>query len=84
MTGALIPYCMGKHIDNGINVGKIKKACMRRSLGIVLQDTNLFTGTVRENICCRSLDVTDEQVYNSTRLVCADSFIERLLNGYDT
>ena len=69
----------GKIRYDGININKIKKADLRRSLGIVLQDTNLFTGTVRENIRYGNLDATDEEV-----LANADDFIRRLPQGYDT
>ncbi|MCM1543773.1 MAG: ABC transporter ATP-binding protein/permease [Ruminococcus sp.] len=74
----------GKIRYDGININKIKKSDLRRSLGIVLQDTNLFTGTVMENIRYGNLDATDEEVYNAARLANADDFIRRLPNGYDT
>ncbi|MCM1365153.1 MAG: ABC transporter ATP-binding protein/permease [Faecalibacterium sp.] len=74
----------GKVRYDGININKIKKSDLRRSLGIVLQDTNLFTGTVMENIRYGNLDATDEEVYNAARLANADDFIRRLPNGYDT
>ncbi len=74
----------GKIRYDGINVNKIKKSDLRRSLGIVLQDTNLFTGTVMENIRYGNLDATDEQVYNASRLANADDFIRRLPEGYNT
>jgi len=74
----------GKVRYDGININKIKKSDLRRSLGIVLQDTNLFTGTVMENIRYGSLDATDEQVYNAARLANADDFIRRLPDGYNT
>lgn len=74
----------GKVRYDGININKIKKSDLRRSLGIVLQDTNLFTGTVMENIRYGNLDSTDEQVYNAARLANADDFIRRLPNGYNT
>ncbi len=67
-----------------IDVKKIKKADLRRSLAIVLQDTHLFTGTVRENIRYGKLDATDEEVENAAKLANADGFIRRLPNGYDT
>lgn len=74
----------GKIRYDGININKIKKADLRRSLGIVLQDTNLFTGTVMENIRYGKLDATDEEVYAAARLANADDFIRRLPQGYDT
>ncbi len=74
----------GKIRYDGININKIKKSDLRRSLGIILQDVNLFTGTVMENIRYGKLDATDEEVYAAARLVGADSFIRRLPNGYDT
>ena len=74
----------GKIRYDGINVNKIKKADLRRSLGIVLQDTHLFTGTVRENIRYGKLDATDEEVEAAARLANADGFIKRLPQGYDT
>ena len=74
----------GKIRYDGINVNKIKKADLRRSLGIVLQETNLFTGTVMENIRYGNLDATDEEVYNASKLANADDFIRRLPNGYET
>ena len=69
---------------DGINVKRIRKADLRHSLGIVLQDTNLFTGTVRENIRYGKLDATDEEVYAAARLANAHDFITRLPDGYDT
>ncbi|MBE5958335.1 MAG: ABC transporter ATP-binding protein [Lachnospiraceae bacterium] len=74
----------GKIRYDGINVNKIKKADLRKSLGIVLQDTHLFTGTVAENIRFGKLDATDEEVVAAAKLANADSFIKRLPNGYDT
>lgn len=74
----------GKIRYDGININKIRKSDLRRSLGIVLQDVNLFTGTVMENIRYGKLDATDEEVYAAARLAGADSFISRLPNGYDT
>lgn len=74
----------GKIRYDGINVNKIKKADLRRSLGIVLQDTHLFTGTVKENIRFGKLDATDDEVYAAARLANADGFIRRLPQGYDT
>ncbi len=74
----------GKIRYDGININKIKKADLRRSLGIVLQDTRLFTGTVAENIRYGKLDATDEEVVSAAKLAGADSFISRLPDGYDT
>ena len=74
----------GKIRYDGININNIKKADLRRSLGIVLQDTHLFTGTVRENIRFGKLDATEEEVIAAARLANADGFIRRLPNGYDT
>ena len=74
----------GKIRYDGININKIKKADLRRSLGIVLQDTNLFTGTVRENIRYGNLAATDEEVEAAAVLANADDFIRRLPQGYDT
>ncbi len=74
----------GKIRYDGININKIKKADLRRSLGIVLQDTNLFTGTVMENIRYGKLDATDEECISAAKLAHAHSFIERLPDGYDT
>ncbi len=74
----------GKIRYDGINVNKIKKADLRRSLGIVLQDTHLFTGTVRENIRFGKLNATDEEVVAAAKLANADGFIRRLPDGYDT
>lgn len=74
----------GKIRYDDININKIKKADLRRSLGVVLQDTNLFTGTIMENIRYGKLDATDEEVYAAARLANADDFIRLLPNGYDT
>ena len=74
----------GKIRYDGINVNKIKKADLRRSLGIVLQDTHLFTGTVMENIRYGKLDATDEEVVRAAKLANADGFIRRLPDGYNT
>lgn len=74
----------GKIRYDGININKIKKADLRKSLGIVLQDTNLFTGTVMENIRYGNLEATDEEVYEAARLANADDFIKRLPQGYNT
>ncbi len=74
----------GKIRYDGININKIKKADLRRSLGIVLQDTHLFTGTVMENIRYGRLDATDEECIAAARLANADGFIRRLPDGYDT
>ena len=74
----------GKIRYDGININKIKKADLRRSLGIVLQDTHLFTGTVMENIRFGKLDATDEEVIAAAKLANADGFIRRLPEGYQT
>lgn len=74
----------GKIRYDGININKIKKADLHRSLGIVLQDTHLFTGTVKENIRFGKLDATEEEIIAAARLANADGFIRRLPNGYDT
>ena len=74
----------GKIRYDGINVNKIKKADLRRSLGMVLQDTHLFTGTVRENIRFGKLDATDAEIVRAARLANAHAFIKRLPQGYDT
>ena len=74
----------GKIRYDGININKIKKADLRRSLGIVLQDTHLFTGTVADNIRYGNLNATDEEVAKAAKLANADGFIERLPQGYDT
>lgn len=74
----------GKIRYDGININKIKKYDLRRSLGIVLQDTHLFTGTIMENIRYGRLDATDEDVYEAAKLAHADQFINMLPNGYQT
>ncbi len=74
----------GKIRYDGININKIKKSDLRRSLGIVLQDTNLFTGTIRDNIRYGNLDATDQEVEAAAQLANADDFIRRLPDGYDT
>ena len=74
----------GKIRYDEININKIRKSDLRRSLGIVLQDTTLFTGTVKENIRYGKLDATDEEVYAAAKLANADGFIKRLPDGYDT
>lgn len=74
----------GKIQYDGININSIKKDDLRRSLGIVLQDTNLFTGTVMENIRYGRLDATDEEVYAAAKLTNADGFIKMLPEGYNT
>ena len=74
----------GKIRYDGININKIKKADLRRSLGIVLQDTHLFTGTVMDNIRYGNLDATDEECIAAAQLANADGFIRRLPDGYDT
>ena len=74
----------GKIRYDGININKIKKADLRHSLGIVLQDTHLFTATVMENIRYGKLDATDDEVYAAARLANADTFIRQLPDGYQT
>lgn len=74
----------GKIRYDDININKIKKADLRRSLGIVLQDTNLFTGTVKDNIRYGKLDATDEEIIAAAKLANAHDFIQMLPNGYDT
>lgn len=74
----------GKIRYDGININKIKKSDLRQSLGIVLQDVNLFTGTVMENIRYGKLDATDEECIEAAKLANADSFIRMLPDGYDT
>lgn len=74
----------GKIRYDGININKIKKPDLRSSLGIVLQDTHLFTGTVLENIRYGNLDATDEECKTAAKLANADGFIRRLPDGYDT
>ena len=69
---------------DGIDIRNIRKEDLRRSLGIVLQDTHLFTGTIKDNIKYGKLDATDEEIYEAAKLANADSFIRRLPNGYDT
>ncbi len=74
----------GKIRYDGINIGKIKKDDLRRSLGMVLQDTHLFTGTVRENIRYGKLDATDAEIERAAKIANADFFIRHLPDGYDT
>ena len=74
----------GKIRYDGININKIKKDDLRKSLGMVLQDTNLFTGTIRDNIKYGCDDATDEQVIEAAKLANAHSFIMHLPDGYDT
>lgn len=74
----------GKIRYDGININKIKKGDLRKSLGMVLQDTKLFTGTVKENIRFGNLDATDEEIIAAAKLANADEFIMKLPNGYDT
>ena len=74
----------GKIRYDGININKIRKADLRHSLGIVLQDTHLFTGTIMENIRYGKLDATDQEVYAAAQLAYADQFIRMLPQGYDT
>ncbi len=74
----------GKIRFDGININKIKKADLRHSLGMILQDTSLFTGTIRENIRFGRLDATDEDIINAAKLANAHDFIMRMPDGYDT
>ena len=74
----------GKIRYDGINIKKIKKADLRKSLGMVLQDTNLFTGTIKENIKYGKENATDEEVIEAAKLANAHDFIMRLPQGYDT
>ena len=74
----------GKIRYDGININKIKKADLRKSLGIVLQDTHLFTATVMENIRFGKLDATDDEVIAAAKLANADTFIRQLPDGYNT
>ncbi|HAB60582.1 MAG TPA: ABC transporter, partial [Lachnospiraceae bacterium] len=74
----------GKIRYDGININKIKKEDLRRSLGVVLQETNLFTGTVMDNIRYGKLDATDEECIDAAKLAGADDFITRLPKGYET
>lgn len=74
----------GKIRYDGININKIKKDDLRRSLGIVLQEVNLFTGTIMDNIRYGKLDATDEEIYAAAKLANADDFIRRLPDGYNT
>ena len=74
----------GKIRYDGININKIKKDDLRKSLGMVLQDVNLFTGTIKENIKYGNENATDEDVYNAAKLANAHNFIKHLPNGYDT
>ena len=74
----------GKITYDGININNIRKSDLRRSMGIVLQDTHLFTGTVKDNIRYGKLDATDEEVIVAAKLANADGFIRRLPDGYDT
>jgi len=74
----------GKIRYDGININKIKKSDLRKAIGIVLQDTNLFTGSVKDNIRYGRLDASDEEIYSAAKLANADDFIRRLPEGYDT
>ena len=74
----------GQILYDGIDISTIKKSDLRRSLGLVLQDTSLFTGTIMENIRYGKLDATDEEIYEAARLANADSFIRMLPDGYNT
>ena len=78
------PLADGKVRYDGININKIKKGDLRRSLGIVLQDVNLFTGTVMDNIRYGKLDATDEEVYEASKIANAYDFIMRLPEGFNT
>lgn len=74
----------GKILIDGINIDDIPKDILRKNIGIVLQDTKLFTGTIRENIAYGKKDATDEEIINAAKISGADNFINRLPNGYDT
>ena len=74
----------GEILYDGIDITKIRKDDLRRSLGIVLQDTHLFTGTIKDNIRYGKLNATDEEIYHAAKLAHADQFIQMLPNGYDT
>ena len=74
----------GKIRYDGININKIKKADLRHSLGIVLQDTHLFTGTVKDNIRFGKLDATDEEIIEACKLAQADEFIQKMPDKYNT
>ena len=74
----------GKIRYDGININKIRKTDLRRSLSMVLQDTHLFTGTIMDNIRYGKLDATDEEVRAAAKLANADGFISRLPDGYNT
>lgn len=74
----------GKILIDGINIDDIPKDILRRNIGIVLQDTKLFTGTIKENIAYGKKDATDEEIVNVAKLSGSDTFIRRLPNGYDT
>ena len=74
----------GEILYDGIDITKIRKDDLRRSLGIVLQDTHLFTGTIKDNIRYGKLNATDEEIHNAAKLAHADQFIQMLPNGYDT
>ena len=84
LINAFYDIADGKIRYDGININKIKKADLRRSLGIVLQDTHLFTGTVMDNIRYGKLDATDEDCIKAAKLANADGFIRRLPDGYNT
>ena len=84
ITNLIYDIADGKIRYDGININKIKKADLRHSLGIVLQDTHLFTATVMENIRYGKLDATDDEVYAAARLANADTFIRQLPDGYNT
>ena len=84
VCGSLIAYLKETQKHALININKIKKDDLRKSMAVVLQDTHLFTGTIKENIRYGRLDATDEEIYEAARLANADSFIKHLPDGYDT
>ena len=87
ITNLINRFCdiqSGEILYDGIDITKIRKDDLRRSLGIVLQDTHLFTGTIKDNIRYGKLNATDEEIYNAAKLAHADQFIQMLPNGYDT
>lgn len=74
----------GKILIDGVNINDIPKEVLRKNIGIVLQDTKLFTGTIKENIAYGKKDTTDEEILNAIKMSGSDTFIKRLPNGYDT
>lgn len=74
----------GEILIDGVNINDISKEVLRKNIGIVLQDTKLFTGTIKENIAYGKKDATDEEILNATKMSGSDTFIKRLPNGYDT